>query len=45
MANLVMTFGAVFGAQSDVKRFVGRISMIAQILSVWLLPGVEIRLG
>ena len=40
-----MTFGAIFGAQSDAKRFVGCVSLIPQILSFWLRPGVEIPRG
>ena len=40
-----MTFGAIFGAQSDATGFVGCVSLIPQILSFWLRPGVEIRRG
>ena len=40
-----MTFGAIFGAQSDATRFVGCVSLIRQIPSFWLRPGVEIRRG
>ena len=48
MANLVMhliTCVVIVGAQSDVKRFVGYVSLIPQVLSFCLLPGVELGVG